>query len=95
MTVKASSWREALWRAAGKYDLWGYGGFGLPRLELEGDRWLLIEDHRGLLEYGPERVRLSAGGLTVTVEGSGLELAALETDALALRGCIARVELTR
>ncbi len=95
MTLKQSDLRERFWQACGKWDLWGYGGFGLPRMELEGDRFFLIEDHRGLLEYGPERVRLAAGELTVTVEGSGLELCSMECGALALRGRVRCVTLDR
>lgn len=66
---------------------------GQPRLELTGGSRLLIEDHRGILEYtdGVLRVALRRG--TITVEGEGLQLTALTLRELAVYGSIRAIIL--
>ncbi len=91
--MKEEGLREKMWQAAQKWDLWGYGSFGLPRLELEGDRYLLVEDLDGLLEYGPERIRLAAGPLVLAVDGFDLEIASMDRGSLAIRGRIRTVTM--
>lgn len=86
--MKEEGLREKMWQAAQKWDLWGYGSFGLPRLELEGDRYLLVENLDGILEYGPERIRLAAGPLVLDIGGFDLELASMDRGSLAVRGRI-------
>ena len=63
--MKTGGLREKVYQAAEKWDLWGYGSFGLPRIEMEGDRRVLIEEHGGILEYGPDCIRVAARGLGV------------------------------
>ncbi|MBR4875470.1 MAG: Tm-1-like ATP-binding domain-containing protein, partial [Clostridia bacterium] len=48
--MKEEGFREKLVQAAQQWDLWGYGSFGLPRLELDGDRYLLVEMLDGILD---------------------------------------------
>lgn len=91
--MKTGGLREKVYQAAEKWDLWGYGSFGLPRIEMEGDRHIVIEAHGGILEYGPDRIRVAARGLTLTILGRDLEIAAMEPGSLALRGRIHAVEL--
>ena len=89
--MKEESLREKVWQAAQRWDLWGYGSFGLPRLELDGDRFLLVEGLDGIVEYGPERIRLAAGPLMLTVDGFELEIAAMDRAGLSVRGRIRTV----
>lgn len=91
--MKEEGFREKVWQAAQKWDLWGYGSFGLPRLELEGDRFLLVEGLEGIVEYGPERVRLAAGPLMLTVDGFELEIASMDRAGLSVRGRIRAVQM--
>ena len=93
--MKDSGVREKLYQAADKWDLWGYSGFGLPRIEMEGDRLFSIEEHGGLLEYGPNIVKIAAGELVVTVTGMDMEILSMEKGSLAIRGRIASVALER
>ena len=89
--MKEEGFREKLVQAAQQWDLWGYSSFGLPRLELEGDRYLLVELLDGILEYGPERIRLAAGPLVVQIDGRELEIASMDRGSLAIRGRISAV----
>ncbi len=70
----------------------------LPRqtvVELLGDGRVLIEQHRGVLEYGPERigVRVSFGSVCVT--GSNLRLGLMTCQKLVILGKIRGIELVR
>lgn len=93
--MKDGGFREKIYRAADDMDLWGYSGFGLPRIEMEGDRIFSIEDHSGLLEYGPEVIKVAAGELVVTVNGMDMEIVSMEKGSLTVRGSIAQVSLSR
>ncbi len=66
---------------------------GLPRMVLCGGRQLLIENHQGIVEYGPERLRVKTAAGVVTIEGDGLALAALGETDLMVTGGIRRVEM--
>ncbi|MBQ2651474.1 MAG: YabP/YqfC family sporulation protein [Clostridia bacterium] len=92
--MKEEGLREKVLQAAQKWDLWGYGSFGLPRLELEGDRYLLVENLDGIVEYGASCIRLAAGSLQVSVRGEGLEIASMDRGSLAIRGRIREVTMT-
>lgn len=64
----------------------------LPRIEILGDRRVIVENHRGILEYGGERMRIACGRLTLCITGEGLELRALSLRELAVSGRIHAVE---
>lgn len=66
---------------------------GLPRVELTGDRELRMENHRGILSYGAEEIRISGGRLIVKVRGEGLELRAMNAGELLITGAIRGVDL--
>ncbi|MBQ8143422.1 MAG: YabP/YqfC family sporulation protein [Butyricicoccus sp.] len=66
---------------------------GLTRLELTGGSRLLIEDHRGILEYTDSVLRIALRRGTIVVTGEGLQLTALTLRELAVSGCIRAIEL--
>lgn len=66
---------------------------GLPRVELTGDRELRMENHRGILAYGAEEIRISGGRLVIKVRGAGLELRAMNAGELLITGAIRGVDL--
>ena len=74
---------EWLWDAAGTQ----------PRATLSGNRRALIENHAGILEFTPERVRLAAGRGEIRVTGSALTLAEVRPRSLIVRGRIESVTL--
>ena len=65
---------------------------GALRLTALDDRRLLIENHRGLLAYGTEEIRVAAARGALTVRGSGLTMSAMDRSALLIVGHLQRIE---
>lgn len=65
----------------------------VPRVELVGREELRMEQHRGILAYGPEEIHIAGGKLVVRVKGQGLELRAMNPTELLITGEISTVEL--
>lgn len=65
----------------------------LPRIELIGTGELRMQQHRGILAYGPEEIHISGGKLVVRVKGSGMELRAMTPTELLITGEIRGIEL--
>ncbi len=80
-------------RASRVFDVPGDVLAGLPRLELIGAGEFRMENHRGILAYGPEEIHIAGGKLVVRVKGSGLELRAMNSSELLITGEIRSVEL--
>ncbi|MBM6724563.1 MULTISPECIES: YabP/YqfC family sporulation protein [Oscillospiraceae] len=85
--------RGLLERTAEALDLPGDVLAGLPHIELTGNRELRMENHKGILAYGEEEIRISGGKLEITVRGRGLELRAMNAGQLFITGTIQGVEL--
>lgn len=66
---------------------------GSPRVDLQGDRRVVIENHRGMVEYSDTCMRVSVRGGLVRVTGLDLELLVMNHDELVIGGRIAGVEL--
>ena len=64
-----------------------------PRITLSGDRQVLVENHRGILEYGGETVVLGGGRLRITIRGQGLCLRAMDSEMILVGGEIFGVDL--
>lgn len=82
-------------RLADRTDLQGEALPGQPLLELYGDRRVLIEYHRGVTEYGRERIQIRVCYGTLCICGSCLELARMTSDQLVITGKIDSVNLVR
>jgi len=65
----------------------------VPRIEVIGKGELRMEQHRGILAYGPEEIHISGGKMVVRVKGQGLELRAMNPTELLITGEISMVEL--
>ena len=85
--------RGLLERTAEALDLPGDVLAGLPHIELTGNRELRMENHKGILAYGEEEIRISGGKLEITVRGRELELRAMNAGQLFITGTIQGVEL--
>ena len=59
---------------------------GVPKMTLCGREDLLIENHRGVLEYGEERVRILTEMGVVCITGEELMLSELGTERIYVRG---------
>ena len=66
---------------------------GAPCVTLNGGSRVLIEGHRGLLEYSDERIAAAGAGCRVLIKGDGLTLTAMDDRELVVSGKIWAVEL--
>jgi len=64
----------------------------LPRLVLIGNLQLILENHRGIIEYSNEKVRIAVSNGEVIVKGSKLQIRGLFTDELSIEGYIETVK---
>jgi len=68
---------------------------GVPLVELAGDRRILVENHQGVTEYGPERIRVQLRYGQLCIAGSGMELAQMTGQHLVITGTIDCITLLR
>ena len=65
---------------------------GAAKLTVTAGRRTLVENHRGILEYGTEYIVISTGRGKIRLSGSGLTLVAMNKNELLIRGEIKNVE---
>ena len=65
-----------------------------PFIELNGNRELLIEGSRGVLEYTPSVIRVNTADMIVTVSGRELDLTCISASALIIDGFITDIDFT-
>lgn len=65
-----------------------------PCIELSGNRELLIEGSKGVLEYAADTVRVNAAGMVISVFGRALNLRCISESALMIDGFITRMDFT-
>ena len=75
-------------KAADLFDLPQEVVAGMPRITVTGCRRVMVENHRGILEYGDREIQINGGRMVLTVRGSGLELRSLNTSELLVTGRI-------
>ncbi len=66
-----------------------------PLVELAGDRRVLIENHRGVVQYSRESICVKVRYGTVAVHGCGLELRRMTREQLVISGQIDSIQLMR
>ncbi|MFY9139311.1 MAG: sporulation protein YqfC [Thermacetogeniaceae bacterium] len=64
-----------------------------PRITLLGNVQLIIENHRGIMEYTKERIRISTSLGELVIDGEGLVLRNIFPDEIAIDGKIASLKL--
>ncbi len=67
----------------------------LPLVEIMNDQRVLIENHRGVVEYGTNQISVNVRFGTVTICGCNLELARMMKGQLIVTGRIDSVHLQR
>lgn len=65
-----------------------------PCIEFSGNREVLIEGSKGVLEYSPECVRVNTSGMIVSFTGRELNLRCISPSALIIDGFITAAEFT-
>ncbi|MBQ6465251.1 MAG: YabP/YqfC family sporulation protein [Oscillospiraceae bacterium] len=65
---------------------------GAAKLTITDGKQTLVENHRGLLEYGADQIRVSTGRGQIILRGSGLTLGAMSDRELLIRGRLLSAE---
>lgn len=68
---------------------------GIPVVEIAGMGRVLIEGHKGVTEYGPERIQVTMNYGSLMVIGCGLSLAHMSKERLVIVGTVQQVCLCR
>lgn len=68
---------------------------GCPLVEILGNCRVLIEGHRGVREYTPDRIRVGVRMGCVEITGSELKMRCMTREQLVIVGCIHTVTMTR
>ena len=68
---------------------------GIPLVEIAGDSRVLVENHKGVIYYGPKEVRVNVSYGFLCVCGQNLNMARLAKDQLVITGEIDAVSLYR
>jgi sporulation protein YqfC len=64
----------------------------LPRVTMVGNLQCYVENHRGVIEYTTEKVRVAVNGGEVKISGCNLTIRYLASEEMAVDGTIAAVE---
>lgn len=62
------------------------------RVSITGAEYMLVENHRGILEYGSECIIIAVQNGKITISGTGLSLGGMNRDELVIKGRIQTVE---
>ncbi len=65
----------------------------LPRVTLLGDMQVIVENHRGIIEYTRERVRISTSLGELIIDGTSLALRTIFPEEIAVDGKIRALSL--
>ncbi|MDD3243619.1 MAG: YabP/YqfC family sporulation protein [Eubacteriales bacterium] len=69
--------------------------FGLPSLQWTGQDRLVVQNHRGIVDYTPQSIVIDTRQGQYRVGGEGLYLEMLSREMLVLRGEISAISLYR
>lgn len=80
--------RDLRHKVAAMFELPGDVMLDVARISLMGDRELLIENHRGLSEYTPDRVVLLTPQGALAISGQDLQIDSISPDQVVILGRI-------
>jgi len=80
---------------AEKFDLPGEIVAGMPKVTVTGCRRVYIENHRGILEYGKERININGGRVIIKISGDNLCIKGMSGKELIVMGDIIGIEFER
>lgn len=64
----------------------------LPRLIALGKAQLYIENHRGIIEYTPEKIRVNSTIGVIMLIGKGMSIKTIETQEILVSGQLTSIE---
>ncbi len=82
-------------KAADMFDLPEEVVAGAPRVTVTGCRRVLIENHRGMVLYGEEEIRVGGGRIEIVIGGKGLTLRSMSDTEMLITGEVSNVGFIR
>ena len=79
-------------RARDAFDLPGEVIGDLPRITVTGGQRVVVENHKGLMDYGPNSIVIAGGKVTLKLTGADLELRAMRAEELLITGDVFHLE---
>jgi sporulation protein YqfC len=64
----------------------------LPRITMLGNKQLLVENHKGIIEYTPSLVRIKLSQGELFIHGEDLMLGNLQADQILIEGLVQEVK---
>ena len=64
----------------------------LPRITMLGNKQLLVENHKGIIEYTPSLVRIKLTQGELYIQGSNLSLGNLQAEQILVEGVVQEVK---
>ena len=65
----------------------------LPKVTIVGDLGVLIQNHRGLITYAPDRIVVGVGKGQIAIAGKSLEIEEVSREDMIVRGSILSVRM--
>ncbi len=88
--AKKQSLRRAMVNAL---DIPAEVGLDVPKITMTGNYSLTVENHKGIIDYDLDRIRIKIGGGWVEIIGSGLMLETMSREELVIEGEIKALNL--
>jgi len=66
----------------------------LPRIVIVGELGVLIQNHRGLIQYSPDRIVVGVGEGQIVVTGESLKISEVNREDMIVRGRIKTVQMS-
>lgn len=64
----------------------------LPKISMIGKNQMLVENHKGIIEYTPQRIRVNSSIGVIRVQGHDMELKNIAADDIMITGEIKVIE---
>ena len=68
-------------------------GMDLPKVTIIGDLGVLIQNHRGLIQFSPEKIVIGVGKGQIAILGKSLEIEEVSKEDMVVRGTIGSVQM--
>ena len=69
--------------------------FGIPYLTFHGNLELIVENHRGLINYDDKQISILAKDNSILIKGSGMAITEYSKDTIVIQGHLDEVQFIK
>lgn len=77
---------------ADRFDLPDDALAGTVKLTVNGRRKVLVENHKGIINYEENLIAVDCGSMKINIRGDGLSLSAMDRDDMLIKGRILSID---